>query len=81
MDRCFNHLELERRIKLFEKIIPVCSVCTKVRDDTGKEHGNGNRMTLEEYVQNIAKIDFSHTYCPECAKKIQEENEDLMEDP
>jgi len=73
MDRCFNHLELERRIKLFEKIIPVCSACKKVRDDTGKEHGTGNWMTLEEYVQDKAKIDFSHSFCPECAKRVERE--------
>ena len=34
-----------------------------------------------DYLTTKPKIDITHTYCPECAKKIQDENEDLMEDP
>jgi len=71
MDRCFARLELERTIKLYEKILPVCSICKKVRDDTGKEHGTGTWKTLEKYVQEKAKIDFSHSLCPECAVKMK----------
>ncbi len=80
MIKCLDYLELERKIKIYEKILPVCCVCKKIRDDTGKEHGTGKWMSLESYLTTKSKIDITHTYCPECAKKIQEENEDLMED-
>ena len=81
MDKCLKKLQLERKIELYEKILPVCCVCKKIRDDTGKEHGTGEWMSLEDYLTINSKIDITHTYCPECAKKIKGVNEDLMENP
>jgi len=81
MKKCLDHLEIEMKIKIYEKILPVCCVCKKIRDDTGKEHGTGEWMSPEDYLTTKSKIDITHTYCPECAKKIQEEYEDFMEDP
>ena len=44
------------------RIIPICSVCGKVRDD--KE----SWMRVETYFKNIWDVDFSHGYCPDCFK-------------
>ena len=44
------------------RIIPICSVCGKVRDD--KE----SWMRVETYFKNNWDVDFSHGYCPDCFK-------------
>lgn len=44
------------------RMIPICSVCGKVRDD--KE----SWMRIETYLKNSWDIDFSHGFCPDCYK-------------
>ncbi len=50
-------------IKTLRSILPICSVCKKVRDDQGYWN------QLESYLYHHSGIDFSHGYCPECGKK------------
>jgi PAS domain-containing protein len=45
-----------------QRIIPICSVCGKIRDD--KE----SWLKVESYFKNTWDMDFSHSYCPECYK-------------
>lgn len=45
-------------------IIPICSSCKKIRDDKGY----WNQM--EEYIRNHFDADFSHSVCPECARRL-----------
>ena len=71
--RCFERLELNRKIKSYEKILPLCCVCKSIRDDSGREPGTGTWMTLEEYVWSKAGIAPSSTYCPKCARKMDSE--------
>jgi len=75
--RCFEELELKRKIKIYEKMLPVCCVCKKIRDDRGKEPGRGDWMQMELYIQNKAKVKVTSTYCPECAQKAMAEVESL----
>ena len=72
--RCFERLELNRKIKSYEKILPVCCVCKSIRDDSGREPGTGTWMALEEYVWRKAGLTPSSTYCPECARKMGSES-------
>ena len=44
------------------RMIPICSVCKKVRDD--KE----SWMLVEAYFKNNWGVDFSHGLCPDCYK-------------
>jgi hypothetical protein len=44
------------------RMIPICSVCRKVRDD--KE----SWMLVEAYFKNKWGVDFSHGLCPDCHK-------------
>ena len=44
------------------RMIPICSVCRKVRDD--KE----SWMLVEAYFKNEWGVDFSHGLCPDCSK-------------
>lgn len=46
-----------------QRMIPICSICKKVRDD--KEAW----MQVEAYFKNNWDVDFSHGYCPDCLKK------------
>ncbi|MBI4461581.1 MAG: PAS domain S-box protein, partial [Acidobacteria bacterium] len=55
-----------KRLKLFEAILPVCSVCGKVRDDTGKGRDRGHWLSLQEYVGEHTDTSLSHGFCPDC---------------
>lgn len=50
-------------IKTLKGLLPVCSNCKKIRDDKGY----WNQM--EEYISHRSEAEFSHSICPECAKK------------
>lgn len=71
--RCLEKQKLMKKIKLYEDILPICSVCKKIRNDTGQEPGKGKWMTLERYINRKTGIKMSHSYCPECEKKALDE--------
>ena len=50
-------------IKTLRGIIPICSICKKIRDDKGYWN------QIEAYIQKHSDADFSHGICPECAAK------------
>ena len=66
---CLEKLELKRKVKAYETIVPVCCVCKSIRNDAGKEIGTGEWMPVEEYILTKSKMAVSPTYCPECIKK------------
>jgi len=77
---CLEKLELRRRIKAYEDILPVCCICKRIRDDSGREHGAGQWMSVEKYMYHKAKVDITSTYCPECVSKEREKiDRDLSE--
>ena len=55
--------ELARRVNLLEGILPICSLCKKIRD----EHGDW--QPVEIYVSNRSEALFSHSLCPDCLKR------------
>ena len=75
--RCIEQSELTRKIKFYEKILPVCCKCKKIRDDAGKEPGTGKWMQMERFISEKAKLDITSTYCPECFKRVDEEIDSL----
>jgi len=66
---CLEKLELKRKVKAYETIVPVCCMCKSIRDDTGKKIGTGEWIPVEEYILTKSKIAISPTYCPDCIKK------------
>lgn len=66
-------LELKRKIKAYEDILPICCVCKKIRVDAGKGPGAGEFMSVEHYIVTKAGIKVTSTYCPECGKKALDE--------
>ena len=55
--------ELARRVSLLEGILPICSLCKKIRDE------NGNWQHVEIYVSNRSEALFSHSLCPDCLQR------------
>lgn len=54
-------------IKTLRGLLPICSHCKKIRDDTGYWH------TVETYVRQHSDADFSHGICPQCLDKLYRE--------
>ncbi len=73
MSRCFEAQESRKKIKLYEKILPLCSVCKKIRDDTGVEHGKGEWMEVDVYLHRKAGVDVSHGLCMNCYEQKMKE--------
>ncbi len=74
--------ELEKalaEIKTLRGILPICSHCKKIRDDKGYWN------QIESYIHEHSEAEFSHSICPECAKKyypeldIYDDNGELTE--
>ena len=64
MERSLALLVIEdiSEIAELQRLIPICSICKKVRDD--KE----SWFRLESYFKEHWDVDFSHGICPECYK-------------
>ena len=73
VSHCLEKLELKRKIKIYENILPICCVCKSIRDDTGKKPGTGKWTQMENYIRDKGGVGVTSTYCPECAKKVKEE--------
>jgi len=54
-------------INTMKELVPICSTCQKIRDDTGYW------AKVDEFLtgHNVAR--FSHSYCPDCARKLLED--------
>jgi DNA-binding NtrC family response regulator len=69
VERCLEKHELVRRITLYQKILPMCCVCKKIRDDTGREPDRGRWVSVEQFMHDQARLDITSSYCPECAQR------------
>ena len=56
-----------KKVKLLSGFIPICASCKKIRDDKGFWN------QVEAYITNHSEAKFSHSICPECAKKLYPE--------
>jgi K+-sensing histidine kinase KdpD len=54
-------------IKVLEAFLPICCQCKKIRNQEGVW------QQLETYIGQHSNTQFSHGYCPECARKVMEE--------
>jgi len=70
VERCLKKLELTRRISLHQKILPMCCVCQKIRDDTGREPGTGPWVPVGQFIHEQAQLDITSSYCPECGQRV-----------
>ncbi|MEW6290203.1 MAG: hypothetical protein AB1545_10155 [Thermodesulfobacteriota bacterium] len=52
------------QVKTLSGFLPICSSCKKIRDD------KGYWKQIETYIRDHSDAQFSHSVCPECAKRI-----------
>lgn len=78
VNNCIEKIELRRVIRAYENILPVCSVCNKIRDDEGKKPGAGDWLNLNDYLKKRARVKTTHGYCPSCVKKIETDIDDFL---
>jgi uncharacterized membrane protein YciS (DUF1049 family)/multisubunit Na+/H+ antiporter MnhC subunit len=60
-------IELKEAIDTVKKLsglLPICASCKKIRDE------NGHWNQIETYIQTHSEAEFSHSFCPACAKKF-----------
>ena len=55
------------KVKTLSGLLPICANCKKIRDDKGYWN------QIESYIAKHSEVDFSHSICPECAKKLYPE--------
>jgi DNA-binding NtrC family response regulator len=63
--------DLRCKVRYFEKILPVCAVCKKIRDDTGKQPGEGEWISLEQFLHRKTGVQLKPGYCHKCARRIK----------
>ncbi|MFZ5573222.1 MAG: response regulator [Thermodesulfobacteriota bacterium] len=51
------------KVKTLSGFLPICSACKKIRDD------KGYWKQIENYICEHSEAEFSHSICPECARK------------
>jgi hypothetical protein len=54
-------------IKTLSGLLPICASCKKIRDDKGYWN------QIEAYIRDRSEAEFSHSICPECAKRLYSE--------
>lgn len=57
----------QERIQVLEGLLPICSVCKKIRDQSNQW------LKLERYISNHSQARFSHGYCPDCEEQCRQE--------
>lgn len=68
---CLEQQELARKIKIYERILPVCSECKKVlHEDAG---GMTEWLALDQFISRKTGLGISHGYCPDCFKEAMAE--------
>ena len=56
-------------LKQIGGLVPICSVCKKIRDD------KGFWKSLETFIENYSGTEFTHGMCPECSDRLYGKNE------
>ena len=60
-------------LKVLSGLLPICSVCKKIRDDKGYWN------QLESYISEHSHAQFSHSICPKCLKELYPDFADVLE--
>jgi hypothetical protein len=55
--------ELTKEVNLLEGLLPICSFCKKIRDDSN------NWQPMEKYISERTEATFTHGLCPDCAAR------------
>ncbi len=55
------------KVKTLSGLLPICTSCKKIRDD------QGYWQQVEVYVQQHSDAEFTHGFCPDCARTLYPE--------
>ena len=55
------------QVRKLNQLLPTCSTCKKIRNDSGYW------QQIETYVSDHSAAEFTHSICPDCAKKLYPE--------
>jgi PAS domain S-box-containing protein len=55
------------RVRSLAGLLPICSSCKKIRDTGGQWN------MLESYIENHSQAHFTHSFCPDCARRLYPE--------
>ncbi len=55
---------METEVRTLSGLLPICASCKNIRDDKGYWN------QIESYIHKHSEAEFSHSICPECAKKL-----------
>ena len=58
--------KLYQRIRILEGFLPICANCKKIRHEESWDQ-------VEKYITEHSLAQFSHSICPDCAKKLYPE--------
>lgn len=64
------------RVQKLEGLLPVCSLCGKIRTGESETDSDQNWITLEKYIRENTQVKLSHGVCPDCMAKNYPEVED-----
>ena len=56
--------EMMAQIKRLEGLLPICAACKQIRNERGEWE------VMEKYITAHSEAQFSHSVCPECARKL-----------
>lgn len=70
INNCIEKREMRKKLDIYENILPICTVCKKIRNDEGVGHGKGQWQSVEEYLTSKTGLDISHGMCPNCAETL-----------
>jgi PAS domain S-box-containing protein len=62
-----------KEVATLRKILPICACCRQIRDE------QGGWSELETYLLSNAELEFSHSVCPDCARKLYGEERWFVE--
>jgi DNA-binding response OmpR family regulator len=66
MEHFFEKQDALRKVKIYEKFLPICMYCKRIRDDSGTKPGKGRWVGIEKYLCQKSGADLTHGCCPEC---------------
>jgi len=62
-----EQVKAQEELKTLKGLLPICASCKKIRDD------EGYWTQLETYIKDHSQAEFTHSLCPECARKLYPE--------
>lgn len=72
INQCQEKAALRQKLQLYQKLLPMCCVCKKIRDDRQTEPGKGQWVAVEQFIHDRANLDITSSYCPDCARQTME---------